>query len=101
MPVCAQVRGPAVASRTSHRSLLAVVPEFRRRVPSDGLQDLPAGESTADGDEQGVHLPAAAPGFSKRGWDPNPRAEHPDRKARARGTGRLTETDAYIVFVHL
>lgn len=81
--------------------MLTVVPELGRRVPSDGLQDLPAGESTADGDEQSVHLPAAAPGFSKRGWDPNPRAEHPDRKARARGRRRLIETDACIVFVHL
>lgn len=69
--MCPQVCGPPVAARFPHRPVLANVPELHHRVSSDELQDLPAGEPTAEGDGQGFHFPPAAPGFSKRGWDPN------------------------------
>lgn len=76
-----QVRGPAVAARFPHRSLLADVPELHHRVSSDELQDLPAGAPTADGDRQGVHPPTPARVFSKPGRDPRSGAERPNREA--------------------
>lgn len=85
MSVCAQARGPEVAAWVSHRRVLADVPELRHRVSSDELQDLPAGEPTADRDEKSVHLPPAAQGFSERGWDSDSRNEYPNREGRGRG----------------
>lgn len=83
--MCAQVCGPAVAARLSHRRVFDVVPELRRGVSVDEPQDLPAGESTADGDGQSVRLPPATQRFSERGWDPDSRAEQFNWKARGRG----------------
>lgn len=85
MPVCAQVRGPAVASRFPHRPVLAHVSELCHRVSADERQDLRAGEPTADGDAQSVRL-CAAQSFSKRGREPDSRAGHPNRGAHGRGT---------------
>lgn len=86
MSVFPQVCGPAVDARFSHRSVLAHVHELHHRVPFDELQDLPAGEPSADGNGQSVRLPPASQGLSKRGWDPNSRAEHLSKEARGRGT---------------
>lgn len=65
----------------------AAVFELHHRVSSDEPQDLPAGEPNADGDGQSLHLPAAAQGLSKRGWDPNSRAELISREIRGRESG--------------
>lgn len=75
-----------MGARFPHRSVLADVDELHHRVSSDELEDLSAGEPTADGVGQGVYLPTPEKGVRKRGWDPTVRVEHPNRKARGRGT---------------
>lgn len=75
----APLRGPTVAARVAHRSVFGVIDELHRRVSSDELQDVPAGEPTADGDGQNVHIISPVPPqrISEPGWDPRSGVENP------------------------